>query len=323
MKKELLILGVVIVSLVAYLVFHSEQKSNYTLPDLSRVAVEEVSTLAVEKNGKTINLYRANGQWTVSDKHYPADTDTVKKLLDVVENLSVSALVSQSRDLRRYDLTPEQGIKVTAKKGDAVVRSFEIGKTAPTNRHTFVTLAGHEGVYHALGDFRRDYDRDVEGFRSKRVFGFDRESLVSLVVEKGDVKRTILAGQPDGKDKDQDQDQATWKAEDGNAVDAGKVDALVADLTHLDCASYMDGQTGTPDDGGTSLLKIQVTTGSGDGAKNVDLVLHGKTENGDYRAASSQTPYSFILNAYQGDDLVSWVDAVLGIKHEGKKTEDK
>ena len=322
MKKELLILGAVIVGLVAYLVFHSEQKSHYTLPDLPRVAVEDVTTLAIEKNGKTINLIRTNGQWTVSDKHYPADTDTVKKLLDVVENLRVSALVSQSRDLTRYDLTPEQGIKVTAQKGDAVVRSFELGKTAPTNRHTFVSLAGHEGVYHAVGDFRQDFDRDVEGFRSKKVFGFDRESLTSLVVEKGDVKRTLVGGQPDDKDKaqakDEAKDQSTWKAEDGNAVDAGKVDALVADLMHLDCASYTDGQTDKPDAGETPILRIRLTTGSGDGAKDADLVLHGKTENGDYRADSSQTPYSFILNSYQGDDLVSWGDAVLGIQQEGK-----
>ncbi len=341
MKKELLILGAVIVGLVAYLVFHSEQKSHYTLPDLPRVDVEGVTSLAVEKNGKTITLDRENGQWTVSDKHYPADTDTVKKLLDVVENLRVSALVSQSRDLVRYDLTPEQGIKVTARKGDTVVRSFELGKAAPTYRHTFVTLAGHGGVYHALGNFRQDFDRDVAGFRSKKVFGFDRESLTSLVVEKADLKRTLVAGQPDDKDKDkvqdqaqaqeqeqdqdqdQDQEQTPWKAEDGNPVDAGKVDALVADLTQLDCASYPDGQTDLPDAGGTPLLKVQVTTGSGDKARNDGLVLHKKTENGDYLATSSQTPYPFILNAYQGDDLVSWVDSVLGIKSEEKTSENR
>ncbi len=317
MKKELLILGAVIIGLVAYLVLHSEQKSHYTLPDLPRVAVAEITTLSMEKNGKTITLDRSNGQWTVSDEHYPADPAIVKKLLDVVANLRVSALVSQSRDLARYDLTPEQGIKVTAGKGDTVLRSFELGKTAPTYHHTFVTLAGHSGVFHAMGNFRQDFDRDVAGFRSKKVFGFERESLVSLGVEKGDVKRTLVAGQPDDKDK------APWTAKDGQPVDAAKVDALVAELAHLDCASYTQEKTDKPDADGPPILKIRVATGSAGKAGNADLVLHGKTEKGDYRATSSQTPYVFVLNAYQGDDLVSWADAALGIQQEENKTKDK
>ncbi|MDY0222264.1 MAG: DUF4340 domain-containing protein [Desulfobacterium sp.] len=327
MKKEFLILAAIIAGLSAYLIFHSDERQNYTLPDLAQVNVEAITTLAIEKNGKTVNLYRENDGWTISDRHYPADTVTVKKLLDVVEELRVSALVSQSQDYLRYDLSPEQTIRVTARKGEEILRSFEIGKTAPTNRHTFVKLSGHKGVYHAPGDFRRDFDRDVEGFRSKEVFKFDREALTSLVVEQGDVRRMFFTVQPNDRDmdvetnKDQDQDMdiksSSWRAEDGNPVDVDKLDSLAADLAYVDCASYTHGDSDNDKDHGTPpLLKIIVTSGSGDRVKTFDLVLHEKTEDNDYRAASSQTIYPFILDAFQGDDLVAGAKAVLGIKAE-------
>jgi len=342
MKKEFLILAAIIVGLSAYLIFHSGERQNYTLPDLARIDVEEITTLAIEKNGKVVNFYRENDRWTVSDRNYPADTVTVKKLLDVIEDLRVSALVSQSQDYLRYDLSPEQAIRVTAGKGEEVLRSFALGKTAPTNRHTFVKLSGDKGVYHAPGDFRRDFDLDVEGFRSKEVFKFDREALTSLVVERGDVRRTFFKvlssdkgmdvetnkDQDQGREMDLDMDKEvnspSWKADDGNFVDAEKLDSLVADLAHVDCASYTDGHT--DNDKGEPvppLLKVIVTAGSGGGAQTFDLVLHEKTEDNDYRAVSSQTIYPFILDAYQGDDLVAGAEAVLGIKSDEPMPENQ
>jgi hypothetical protein len=303
MKKEYLILGLVIVALSCYLVFHSEEKTNYALPELSKVAVETITTLEIEKNKVNITLGKEGEGWTVSDNHYPVDGDTMKELLDVIEDFQVTALVSQSRDLKRYDLDPENAIRVTAKNGSEAVRTFEIGKVAPTYKHTFVKLDGKNEVYHAPGNFRRYFDKDVDAFRSKKVFTLDRKSVTSLVVEKGDVKREFVFEKEEGKDV-----PSSWKARDGEDVDPDIVAALVSAVSDLECASYA-GETAAKESDKVLLFTLVVDDG-----KEKTLSLYDKNEDEDYPGVSSGSSDPFFFASYKGNELVSQIDAVLGIK---------
>ncbi|MBI9092963.1 MAG: DUF4340 domain-containing protein [Desulfobacterium sp.] len=307
MKKEYLILGGVIVALSCYLVFHSEEKTNYALPTFSKVAVESITALDIEKNKVVVALEKKGEGWTVSDNHYPVDGDTLKELLDVIEDFQVTALVSQSRDLKRYDLDPENAVKVTAKKGSQTLRTFAVGKVAPTYKHTFVKLDGKNEVFHAPGNFRRSFDKDVEAFRSKKVFSLDRKTLTSLVVEKGDIKRELVREKEEGQEG-----PAAWKAGDGKAVDPDSVDALVSALADLECSSYAGEATAK---GGDKALFSLVA----DDGKKETLSLYDKEENEDYPGVSSGSSDSFFLASYQGGELVSKIDAVLGIKPVGEE----
>ncbi len=302
MKKEYLILGIVIVALSCYLVFHSEEKTNYELPELSKVAVETITTLDIEKNKVNITLGKEGEQWTVSDNHYPVDGDTMKELLDVIEDFQVTALVSQSRDLKRYELDPENAVRVTAKNGSEAVRTFEVGKVAPTYKHTFVKLDGKNGVYHAPGNFRRYFDKDVDAFRSKKVFSLDRKSVTSLVVEKGEIKREFILEKEEGKEA-----PSSWKARDGEAVDPDFVAALVSGISDLECASY-GGETAVK--GFDNALFTLVA----DDGKKKTLSLYDKKGDEDYPGVSSGSSDPFFFASYKGNELVSQVDAVLGIK---------
>ena len=302
MKKEYLILGLVIVALSCYLVFHSEEKSNYELPELSKVAVETITTLDIEKNKVHVTLGKEGEGWTVSDNHYPVDGDTMKELLDVIEDFQVTALVSQSRDLKRYELDPENAIRVTVNNGSEAVRTFEIGKVAPTYKHTFVKLSGKNEVYHAPGNFRRSFDKDVDAFRSKKVFSLDRKSVTSLVVEKGDVKREFVFEKEAGKDA-----PSSWKARDGEEADPDIVAALVSAVSDLECASY--GGEAAAKEGDTALFTLVAD----DGNKKT-LSLYDKKEDEDYPGVSSGSSDPFFVASYKGNELVSKIDAVLGIK---------
>ncbi|MCP4119883.1 MAG: DUF4340 domain-containing protein [Desulfobacteraceae bacterium] len=303
MKKEYLILGIVIVALSCYLVFHSEEKTNYKLPEFSKVAVETVTAIDIEKNKTTVTLAKEGEGWTVSDNRYPVDSDTMKELLDVIEDFQVTALVSQSRDLKRYELDPENAVKVTAKNGSEAVRTFEAGKVAPTYKHTFVKLDGENGVFHAPGNFRRYFDKDVEGFRSKKVFTLDRKAVTSLVVEKGDVKREFVLETKEGEDG-----PPSWKAGDDKAVDPDSVNALVSAVSDLECSSYAADAAKGED-------KPLFTLVVDDGEKET-LSVYDKAENDDYPGVSSGASDRFILASYQGNEIVSKIDAVLGIKPE-------
>jgi len=316
MKKEYLILGLVILSLSLYLLFHSTEKTNYDLPELPRVDVEQITSIDIEKNGTIINFQRKDNAWTVSEENYPVDNTAIKTVLNVIKDLKMSALVSETRDLIRYDLDDKNGVKVTAKKGSELLRSFYVGKVAPTNNHTFVRLADSTLVYHALGNFRRDFDKDMEGFRSKKVFSLERESLTSLVVKKGDLKREFFIDKKEGKEG-----APLWKARDGKAVNIESLESLIADLADLECASYSVDKKTSEDK--AVLFSILVSTGLVDTGKKATLSLYEKVADGHYPGTSSETSYPFILNSYQGDDLALNIDKVLGIDQKLEKKEVK
>ena len=55
-KKEYLVLVVLIVALSLYLALHRRDKSHYRLPELPRVAEKDISKVEISKQDKTIVL---------------------------------------------------------------------------------------------------------------------------------------------------------------------------------------------------------------------------------------------------------------------------
>ena len=70
-------------------------------------------------------------------------------MLNVFESLALTALVSESKDYNRYDLNAEKRITVKAWQQETLKRNFDIGKAAPSFRHTFVKIGDESRVFHA------------------------------------------------------------------------------------------------------------------------------------------------------------------------------
>jgi hypothetical protein len=327
MKKETFVLILVICALGAYLVLHSGDRSNYTLPALSPVETGDITSVTLEKQGRTLELVRSGEGWTVSDRGYPVDVSKMDTLLGHIGTLEVTALVSESRDLQRYDLDPGNRITVRAGKGDTVVRAFEVGKAASTFRHTFVRLDGHEGVYHASRNFRRDFDTDMDGIRDKKVLSFATDSALRVTVEKQGLSRSFdKKAQPEkktsGEPGAQGQEPAVWTRDDGALQSDPPVDTLVSMLADFRCSGYGDPEAPFPSPEG-ALCRILIDM---DGPKQVLLAIFPKNEQGSYPGISSGTPYRFLLDSYQAEDVVKHVDGLLGIKEDqagetGKKAD--
>ncbi len=147
MKKEYLILILIIVGLSAYLVTHKEGGSNYELPIFSSVNVAEVTALELSSKDGVLKLIKDDDSWVVGEMRYPVDKKKIDPMLKAVGDFELTALVSEQQNLARYELGPEHKIEVVAKQGDEIVRTFVVGKGAPTYNHTFVTVSGEEGVF--------------------------------------------------------------------------------------------------------------------------------------------------------------------------------
>ena len=340
MKKEYFIIGLIIVALSAYLVTNKTNRDNYTLPSIPEIDVANITEISLQKgenekdakhkDGKIV-ISKKDGAWLVTgaagDKNYPADQESITKMVDIIKALKLSALVSESGNLAPYELDAKNRIGVTVKSSTETLRKFEIGKTAPSFRHTFVKLDGSNSVYHAEKSFRQDFGKTVDELRDRKVLTFDKNKISSITLKKGDKVQefAIKDGKPvetiEKKPVDKKDDKTVQnkpKPADNNRNEA--VEKIISTLSDLKCSGFTD--TDSKDEfKGKGIEEIARITLKGNNEKS--LVIYKKDAKENYPALSSGTIYPFMLDTYQGNELVSGIDNAMGIKTESKAPESK
>ena len=96
-KKEYIILGVVIVALVGYLVSRKQDRNLYDLPQIESVQAKEITRVERTMAGETTTFRKEGSDWKISPENYAADAQKVKEMLDVVEGLSLTELIEKAR----------------------------------------------------------------------------------------------------------------------------------------------------------------------------------------------------------------------------------
>jgi len=316
-KKEYAILIVIIVALGLYLVFRNPDRTQYELPQLSHVETAEITKIEVFKGDRSIALKKEGDDWHIQPEGYPADGDKVNKMLEAVDQLAVTALVSESKSYGLYDLDGDKKITVKAWSGDKLQREFDLGKAASSFRHTFVRLAGDDRVYHGLGNFRGKFDQTIDNLRNKTVLSFDQDEIegIRLTQEKEDVTfvRTQL---PVEVSTDQDEAAAEsvqqpavemiWQTADGKTGDEAKLKGLFSTLSRLRCETYIDDKT--KEDFKEPIYAIELQ-----GAQAYTLSIFAKMdeEAKSYPSVSSINDYPFLLSERQAENLMKKYDELL------------
>ena len=136
LKKEYFILAAILVALILYLALHRSNKTHYQLPELSEVSGKLISKLEIITAGNSIIFNKKDTTWNIEPKGFRADSTKVKNILNVIEKLKLTALVSESKNYVRYDLRNDKNIHVKVWQGKTLLREFDIGKAAPTFKHT-------------------------------------------------------------------------------------------------------------------------------------------------------------------------------------------
>ena len=189
-KKEYIILALVIVGLSVYLYMRKEDRNLYELPVLPEVAKVEISKIEISKGKDSIVLNKRDEKWFIAPQDYPVDGKLVDAMLNEFEKLTVTTLVSETGDYQRYDLGEDKKIAVKAWGGDKLLRDFEVGKAASSFRHTFVKLAEDDRVFHARNNFRNAVDKTVDDLRDKSVLSFQTADITEIKVAN---EKTSLA----------------------------------------------------------------------------------------------------------------------------------
>lgn len=325
--KNYIILGMVIVALVAYLVLHDANRSQYDLPALPAVAGQDISRIEYTAGGDPVVLTRKADDWFVGEKQWPADAAKVGPMVSTIADLRLSALVSAAQAYVRYDLTDEKKITVTAWAGDKEVRRFDVGKAADTYRHTFVKLPEDPNVYHAMENFRRTFEHTAQALRDKKVLSVTPEGIRELTLASADKTLTLTrqevpvatadtAGEPPAAGAETESDkpappaETVWQNAAGEPVDTDAVKRLLAKFSGMTCDSYIDDRKKED-------LKTPATLVTLVGDKTYTLSVFAKeSEDAGHPAVSSENDYPFMLQEHVIEDIRKEMDSVMGNKKE-------
>jgi hypothetical protein len=316
MKKEYLILAAVIVGLSIYLFARKTDRALYELPQLPEVSGSKISKIEISGPEGTAVLNRVDEDWRIGPQEYPASKNKVQQMIDTIEDLTLTALISESKDYIRYDLSDDKKVSVKAWTGDSLSREFEVGKAASSFQHTFVKLAGDPRVYHARDNFRNKFDQKVNDLRDKSVLSFTVGDIQEVNLAKG--SQSLLFGRkqapPDKKsdsetaDKDQPPKKAemVWQTADGRRADQAKLDRLLSTLAQLSCEDFIDDRK--KEDFSDPIFTIQV---KGTQAYSLSIFAKLKEDADNYPAISSQNAYVFLLEGWKADSLMPKFDEIL------------
>ncbi len=313
MKKEYIVLVVVIVGLVAYLVSRNPDRNLYDLPQIESTQAKEITRLELTMTKGDVMFTKEGSDWNISPENYAADPQKVKEMLAVVEGLTLTELISESKNYQRYDLDAKDSIRLKCWVKDDLRFELLIGKSAGSFNHTFVKLPEDEAVYHAKGNFRNKFDMEKGEFREKTVLVFDKETIGGFVIKAKEAAETfnsvkaaassVETALAEGAEKTADQNadkEPLWMDSKGEETDADKIKNLISSLSNLKCEKFMEDKS--KEDLSDPVYTITLT-----GAKEYTLSLYAEMEeDGEsfFAAVSSENAYPFLLPQWQSENIM-------------------
>ncbi len=314
-KTEYIILAGIIVALSLYLAFHKTDETNYTLPDIPAIETKNITKLVIEKNRSPISLTKKDDAWVIAPYGYPVDPQKVTAMLETLKNIMLTDMISEKGTpeiYKQYELDDEKKISILAFDKDTLKLSFDMGKTAPSYRHTFVKLKDDPGVYYAKDNFRSTFDITIDNLRDKSVLSFNRNDVSGIAintVEKNLVfqKNTVQAAvTPEPAKEGEKPEKApppppkpVWQDTDGKEMDESKINRLMSSLSDLKCAGYMA-------DDKKATLKDPIYTVTFKGPEDYTLSVYAKEDPdaAKYPVTSSQNEYAFYITGSTADDFM-------------------
>jgi hypothetical protein len=300
-KKEYIILVVLIVALSLYLLLHKRDRTQYELPVLPGLPAADIKKIELAKpGGSVILLEKKDDKWVISPDGHPADSGKVGVMLESIGNLAVSAVVSESKSYERYGLGGTDRISVKAWTDKELKRDFDVGKEASSFQHTFVKIAGDDRVFQARENFRSRFDVTVDSLRDKTVLKFEPSEVFSIEVR--DAQKTVTferrqipvevnvsqqsKSPPTGSEE-------VWESSEGRG-DAARLTQFLATLSALKCEGYIYDRKRNDFKDPIYSVKLK-----GREVHSLSLFAKDDQNKKDYLGVSSQNDSPFLLPEQQ------------------------
>jgi len=254
MKKEYIILVIVIAALVLYLALRKSDRTYYELPEFTEFATEQISRIELKSSDSRLELIKKDEIWVVGTKEYPADDTKVADVLSLLQDLKVTELVSESASYVRYGISDDKKLTVKAWAGSQLERELDVGKVADTFGHTFIKLPEDKSVYLAEGNLRSKLEVSLDDVRDKQVLTFDENEMTEVLIRSGQQilalnKKEMAEGSSDSTaegagtidgEEAKTEIKTVWVTPGGEAVEEEAVGRLLSALSDLKCSGYLE-----------------------------------------------------------------------------------
>jgi hypothetical protein len=308
-KKEYIILAVVIAALVLYLAFRSTDRTHYELPDVQKPDRDAITSISITGPSGTVYIQRSDDGWVSEQEGYPIDQGKVDGMLDALSGIDLISLVSEAKSYTQYELDEAKRVSVEASDMKNPLLKLDIGKTASTHRHTYVKLPDDENVYQASGDIRRTFDVDLPALRDRKVMGIDRSAITGIKVETGGESLSLTKiTRPSGEAAEgeaQAGEVTAWITADSLEADGTVVDGILGRVVNLQCDGFP--AAGEQLDLGSPDYTLIIDHGRSD-----TLRVFGPYGEKKSLATSSQYKFPFVLAEWKLGQIKKTPDEIMG-----------
>lgn len=266
---------------------------------------DQPDALEITTPSEKISLYKDGDEWVIGDKKYPASLSVVDSFIDALSNVRALDKVgstSSSNEAEKYELTDALKITVTAKLGDKVLRTLEIGKTAVSSSQCYATVDGAKDIYLVSGGIKDTFDTSIAAVRTTIVLNLDATEITTVSVTDDSDKTWGLSRMGSGSD-------IAWNtigAEEGFELDTMAAANWLNSFASLSTRDWYDDNATLE---GTKKVTAKITCAYKD--ITVEIFALPKANENDaqqYYGKCSQTPYLFKVNQSTVDNYLKTLD---------------
>lgn len=249
---------------------------------------DEPDSLEIVTPQETISLYKEGEDWFIGEKKYPASMSMVDSYISAIK--SIRALdkvgsIANGNNVERYELTDSKKTIVTAKLGDKVLRTIEIGKTAVSSSQCYMTVDGGKDIYLVSGGVNDTFDTSVAAARTTIVLNLNSDEITGVAITDAEDKTWSLSRMGDG-------DDVVWNVSGGEIeLDEGKANVWLTSFASLSTRDWYAEDAVLE---GTRAVSARITYN----LKDIKLEFFALPKNNEkdlqqYYGTCSETPYRF------------------------------
>ena len=252
---------------------------------------DKPDSIQIVTPAETIELFKEGENWFIGEKKYPASLSAVDSYIDAISNIraldKVGNLASDN-GAEKYELTEGKKTLVTAKLGDKVLRSIEIGKTAVSSSQCYATIDGGKDIYLISGGINDTFDTSIAAARTTVVLNLDSTEITTVSITDCKTDKTwSVSRMGSGED-------LAWNvsgAEDGYELDSGAAANWLNSFASLSARDWYDDSEVLE---GTKAIAAKIVCAYKD--ITVEFYAMPKESENDiqqYYGICSETPYRF------------------------------
>ncbi len=282
-KLVLIVADVVLlaVCLVQFILSARDTTKYFTFKD-------EPDSLEIVTPQETISLYKEGEDWFIGEKKYPASMSMVDSYISAIKNiraLDKVGSIANGNNVERYELTDSKKTIVTAKLGDKVLRTIEIGKTAVSSSQCYMTVDGGKDIYLVSGGVNDTFDTSVAAARTTIVLNLNSDEITGVAITDAEDKTWSLSRMGNG-------DDVVWNVSGGEIeLDEGKANVWLTSFASLSTRDWYAEDAVLE---GTRAVSARITYN----LKDIKLEFFALPKNNEkdlqqYYGTCSETPYRF------------------------------